>query len=127
MLGLALVWRSALVLRFMELMSTWVSTRKLMKPVETPHFIEQAVTRRPVLLGVVVTLTALASMFALVGIDEQVFRRLLFDTLSSRLGTVMVLATKNILPVGNAFAAVMGVLMVFAPAVFSGIEAYADK
>lgn len=125
--GIALVWRSAIALRFMSWMSTWISTRKLMRPAEMPHFVEPTMMKRPVLLGVVAALIALASMLVLLGTEAEVIRRLLFDVFPRRLGGMLADVTRTLLLVANAFGIGMGLLLIFSPGIFSNVEAYSDR
>lgn len=125
--GIALVWRSTIALRFMSWMSIWISTRKLMKPAEMPHFVEPTVMKRPVLLGFVAVLVSLASMLVLLGTEAEVIRRLLFDVYPGRLGGMLADVTRTLLLVANAFGIGMGLLLIFSPGIFSSVEAYSDR
>lgn len=126
-LGLALVWRSGTALRLLNLMSTWISTRKLMKPAVMPHFVEPAVLRRPLILGIIVALAASVSAIVLVDIDAGVFRRVLFDGPPNGSGLDLAVAIKWFLLIGNALCVIVGLLLIFSPHLFSKIEAIADK
>lgn len=126
-LGLALVWKSAAALRFMSWMSTWISTRKFMKPAEMPHLVDSVVSKHPALLGLVIALSVAVSTLVLLNIEAEAFRRLLFDAYSDKIGVLLASATKNALLIGNVFAAVAGVLLIFAPRLFANIEARANK
>lgn len=125
--GLALVWHSGIVLRFMGFMSTWISSRKFMKPAVIPHFVEPALLKRPVVLGVIVILAAAVSVVVLQGIDPDVFRRVLFEGPPKDALLDPAVAVKWFLLVGNALCVVVGLLLIFFPHLFTEVESMADK
>lgn len=126
-LGLALVLRSATALRFMNFMNSWKSSRKFLKPVTIPHFVEPVLLKRPVMLGIIVILISAVSILVLKDIEADVFRRILFDGPPSGSALDPAVAIKWFLLIGNGLCAITGLLMIFSPRLFSAIEAYADK
>lgn len=126
-LGLALVLRSATALRFMDFTNSWKSSRKFLKPVMIPHFVEPVLLKRPVMLGIIVILISAVSILVLKDVDANVFRRLLFDGSPSNSAIDPAVSIKWFLLVGNGLCAIVGLLMIFSPRLFSAIETFADK
>src|SRR5512137_1416641 len=71
--GIGLATRNARMLRFFDFMNKRVSTRQLMKPLMSPHYIEPVLLKRPALLGGFIIVGAIASILLLREFDAVVF------------------------------------------------------
>ena len=76
--GISLLVRNATMLRFFDFMNTWVSTRRAIKPLAMPHFVEPMFLRHHRLLGSSITLGAAASISLLMNIDSDALLPLFF-------------------------------------------------
>jgi hypothetical protein len=119
-LGCALVMRQGATLRFMAHMNRWVSTRETFARLDRRIDLDRAAVpgaRRPI-LGTVFLLVGLAGialvLWRLQFLSYSVARRA--DAQAWFFGTVAVESLKWVLVVGFAFTAVVGFLMLAAPA-----------
>ena len=71
--GVSLVVRNATMLRFFDFMNIWVSTRRAIKPLTMPHFVEPLFVKHPRLLGIGIILGAAISIFLLASVDSDAF------------------------------------------------------
>ena len=124
--GCALLFWSDAALRFMARMDRWVSTRRFFRPLDRTHYVETPAGpggRRPVLGSFLVVFGAAAVFFLLTRLD---FSRAPYaptiNVLRYLFSGIALEATKWILVVGSAFACVIGVLMLFAPARYLALE-----
>ncbi len=125
LLGGALVLRTEAALQFIRRMNTWISTRKVFDPLEVRHNVDPAPGpggRRPILGSLVAVGGAVTVYLLLVRLDFTRsyvpgvnFTRWFFSSLALE-------ATKWILVAGSAFACVVGLLMLLAPARLAAFE-----
>jgi ABC-type antimicrobial peptide transport system permease subunit len=124
-LGGALVLRTAAALQFIRRMNAWISTRKVFDPLEARHNIDPVPGpggRRPLLATCVAVGGALAVYFLLTRLD---FARSYVPGVNVTrwfFSGLALEATKWILVTGSAFACLVGVLMLFAPARLAAFE-----
>ncbi len=124
--GVALAFRSNTALRFFDLMNRWISVRKAMRPLSTPHYIEPALLKRRTLLGSGISLGALATILLLAQADLASALSLFNGHLSE---PEIVGAAENLkvfLLAGNAICLLVGILVIFFPQAFLKLENYAD-
>jgi len=131
LLGCALVFRSAATLRFIQRMNSWVSTRQALRPLEVARNVDPAPGpggRRPRLGVFLLVGGAIAVYFLIVRLD---FARSPYapgvDLVRWFLSGLALEATKWILVAGSAFAALIGLLMLLAPARFAAFEARVNQ
>jgi hypothetical protein len=125
--GIGLVTRNARMLRFFDFMNKRVSTRQLMKPFSEPHYIEPVVLKRPAVLGAVIALGGLGSIWLPKEVDDIVFQPIYSGAFD--IGTADILAnyTHSFLLIGNALCVVLGLVLLFIPEKLQAIGRYTDK
>jgi hypothetical protein len=124
--GVGLATRSTTMLRFFVFMNKEYSTRRAIKPLVAPYYIEPVVFKHPTRFGVVITLGALISIVFLAGIDAVVFQPVYFDTFEMQTAEILAGYTKIFLLAGNVGCVLIGLLLLFSPHLLSGLEAYTD-
>lgn len=124
--GLGLALRSPTMMRFFDLMNRWVSVRKMMKPLSVPHYVEPVLLKRPILPGAFIVAGATASVFMLKDFETGLFTPVFLGNVPYATAVVLAGYTKWFLVIGNALCALVGVLMLFSPALLSRLEAVAD-
>jgi hypothetical protein len=125
--GIALALRSEKALRFFDWMNRWISIRRMMRPLSTPHYIEPVLLKRRVLLGTVIIIGAMASIQLLAGADLRPALSLLDDNLTVPEIAGVAENLKEFLIAGNAICMLVGILVVFFPRVLSTLESYTDR
>jgi hypothetical protein len=125
--GVGLATRNARMLRFFEFMNRRVSTRKLTKPLTTPHYIEPILLKRPAMLGVGIMLGAIFAILLLRDYDAIVFQPLYSDIFAVETADILAEYTRAFLLVGNGFCIGLGALLVYAPEKLQVIGRYTDK
>lgn len=125
--GIGLAARNATMLRLIDFMNKWVSTRKALKPLDTPHFVEPMLFRQPKLLGIGIILGAAASIFLLMRVDSDAYLPLFFGPFPYLTATILANFTESLLLVGNGVCLAVGLLVLFFPRLLSSLEAYTDK
>ena len=125
--GVSLLLRNTTMMQFFEFMNNWVSTRRAMKFIAMPHFVEPMLLRHPGLLGIGIILGAASSIFMLMSVDADIFQHLFFGLFSYFTAKVLAGHTASFLLVGNGFCLAVGMLVLFFPHWLSNIEAYTDK
>lgn len=125
--GISLAARNATMMRFFDFMNRWVSTRRAIKPLAMPHFVEPMLLRHPKLLGIGIILGAAASIFLLKSVDSDAFLPLFFGSFPYLTAKILANYTESFLLVGNGICLAVGLLVLFFPRLLSSIEAYTDK
>jgi hypothetical protein len=125
--GIGLATRNAKMLRFFDFMNKRVSTRQLMKPLSEPHYIEPIVLKRPALLGAVIALGGLASIWLLKGVDDIVFQPIYSGVFEIEAADILASYTHSFLVIGNALCVVLGLVLQFFPEKLQAIGRYTDK
>ncbi len=124
--GLALAFRNGTALRFFDLMNRWISVRKAMRPLSTPHYIEPLLLKRRTALGSGISLGALAAILLLGQADLASALSLFNGSLTAPQLAEVAENLKVFLLAGNAVCLLVGILVVFFPQAFLRIENYAD-
>ena len=125
--GIGLATRNASMLRFFDFMNRRVSTRRLIKPLTQPYFIEPVVLKRPDLLGTCITVGAITSIMLLKDFDAFVFQPIYGETFSLEISYRLAVYTRAFLLFGNVLCVGVGVMLLFFPAKLQAIGRYTDK
>lgn len=125
--GIGLAMRNTTMLHFFDFMNRSFSTRKAIKPLTMPRFVEPVLLKRAGFLGACILLGAVTSIFLLWGIDSNVFLPLFNGAFSYFAALALASYTKSFLLIGNGICVVIGILMSFFPRLLAGIAAYTDK
>lgn len=125
--GVGLATRSARMMRFFNFMNKAYSTRRLVKPLTEPHFVEPVLLKHPTVLGVGILLGAVASILLLKGVEDIVFQPMYSGSFSKETAEILADYTHSFLLVGNALCVIVGVMLLFFPRVLSTLEGYTDK
>jgi hypothetical protein len=125
--GIALVSRSQKALRFFDQMNRWVSVRKMMKPLSTPHYVEPVLMKRRKILGSGIIAGALATILLLAQADLASALSLFDGDLSAPQIAGVAENLKEFLLVGNAICLLVGILVLFFPQALSTLEGYLDR
>ena len=125
--GASYALHNATMLRLFDFMNKGFSTRKMIKPLSMPRFIEPVLLKRPTLLGVGIIMGAATSIFLLRGVDAIVFQNVFLGTFSYFTAAMLASYTKSFLLIGNGICVAVGILIVFFPHLLSNIEAFTDK
>jgi hypothetical protein len=125
--GIGLATRNARMLRFFDFMNTRVSTRKLMKPLYEPRYIEPVLLKRPGILGVAIILGAVASIWLLKEVDDIVFQPVYSGTFAIETADILAKYTHAFLLVGNFLCIGVGVMLLYFPEKLQVIGRYTDK
>lgn len=127
-LGCALVINHSATLRFINRMNRWVSTREALAPLDARINVEPAPSSRPVLGAFLVVGGVLAVGFLLVRLD---FRTSGYvpgvDAQRLILSSIALQTMKWVLVLGSAFAAIIGAMLLFAPARVRLLERYLNR
>jgi len=125
--GIGLATRSAAMLRFFIFMNKEYSTRRALKPLAAPHYIEPTVYKHPILFGVSITLGALVSIVFLAGLDAAVFQPVYSDTFDYKTAEILADYTRSFLLAGNGGCVAIGLMLLFFPRHLATVEAYTDN
>ena len=125
--GVGLAARNPAVLRFFSFMNKGFSTRRLIKPLTMPRYIEPVLLKHSLQLGVCIIAGAITSIWLLKDVDDIVFLPIYSGSFSRETATILADYTHSFLLAGNALCLHVGVMLVFFPRVLSIIESYTDK
>ena len=126
--GVGIAVRASWCVRMNELMSRWISTRLMLKPVEVPRDTQRALYRHHRLLGALVlagaayALAVLATLPDLRGLAVQLAKRS-----NPHVMEVYLRAGWAFLLVGNAAALLAGLALLLRPSLLKGVEAWANR
>jgi hypothetical protein len=125
-LGLGLILRSSATLPFIGLMNRWVSMRRALKPLEVPLHIPSSGGAR--WFGVIlVAIGAYAAVVLIGSFDVQRLALLFKVDPRYSLASLGLEALKWLLVVGSLAAVVTGVMLVFFPRAWRGLEERANR
>lgn len=125
-MGVGLTLRIPAMMRLFDLMNRWVSVRNIVRHLsETEVSVEPL--RRPVFLGIVIVAGAAASVFILKDYPLEAFVPLFMGKVPIATAVTLSTMTKSLLVIGNIICLLVGVLMLFFPALLSRIEGVADS
>jgi len=126
--GIGLIVRSASMFRFFALMNTYVSTRRGLKSMAVPRHVGPVVLKYRHLFGVLFAAGAAYSIFGLLtGSDNSVVAAMLDTGLPGPVGSWLVEVLRWFLGICNAFAFIIGLMLLFFPDAFGAIEARANR
>ncbi len=125
--GVSFALRNATMLRFFDFMNKNISTRRALKPLAMPRFVEPALLKHPTLLGAGIILGAAISIFLLRDVDASVFQPLFLGAFPYFTAALLASYAKSFLLIGNGICVAVGLLILFFPQLLSIIEAYTDK
>lgn len=127
-LGCALAINHSATLRFINRMNRWVSTREALAPLDVPINVEPSAGSRPFLGGCLIVGGIAAVGFLLVRLD---FRPGTYvpgvDMQRLLLSSIALETMKWVLVLGSAFAAIIGAMLLFAPARVQLLERYLNR
>lgn len=125
--GVALALRSKRALHVFDVMNRWVSVRKMMRPLSTPHYVEPALLKRRTILGGAIIVGSMASVFLLEGADLRPTLTLFEGGLTQPEISGVALNLRGFLIVGNIIGMLVGVLILFFPNALAKVENYTDR
>jgi len=125
--GVGLATRSVVMLRFFEFMNRGFSARKLYRPLFAPHFVEPVLLKHSGLLGIVIIVGAITSVFLLWEVDADVFQSVYIGAFAAEEAEILAGYTKSFLLVGNILCVAVGILALYFPHLLTKIESYTDK
>jgi hypothetical protein len=125
--GVGLATRSPTMLRFFNFMNRGFSTRRMMKPLAEPHYIEPTLLKHPYILGVAILVGAVTSIMLLREVDGAVFQPMYTGYFSKETASVLADYTDLFLLLGNGMCVIVSLMLLFFPRTLSTIEGYTDK
>jgi hypothetical protein len=127
LIGAGLILRAEAMFRLFGSMNRWVSMRKALRPVEIPRNLTIGSKLGPLLLGITFAFGAAISIVALLRTYEVATVAAIFKgSLPPVLLELAAQGAKWILLVGNAFALVAGLMLMFLPDAFARLAAKTD-
>ena len=127
-IGVGLIVRSASMFRLFALMNTYVSTRRGLKSMAVPRSVGPAVLKYRHWFGSLFAAGAAYSIFALVtGSGNSAVASMLGTGLPGPFVSWLVEALRWFLGICNAFALIIGLMLVFFPDTFGAIEERANR
>lgn len=127
LVGLGLATRNSAVLRFFTFMNTELSTRRAMKPLTMPHYLEPTLLKHPKTLGVSIIFGAVTSILLMNEMDAVVFRPVYSDMFDIDTSEILADYTRRFLLIGNMLCVLVGLLVLFFPHLLTSVEDYTDK
>jgi hypothetical protein len=125
--GIGLIVSSPAMFRFFSVMNRWISLRRPLKPLEVPRDLDPVVGRNRVVLGVLLTVGALVSLYGLlVRIDSQALATALRFDLPGAYVVWLVDSLRWFLIVGSVLALAVGVLLLVSPRTLAPVLSTAD-
>lgn len=127
LIGAALILRGDAILRYSGSMNRWVSTRRLLKPVEIPRHLEVRSIWGKRLLGITFFFGAAISIVSLIRTyDVAVVATMFKGSVPPVVLEMTAQGAKWFLLVGSTFAMVAGAMLVFVPDAFARLAARAN-
>ena len=126
--GAALIFNSALVLRVSEKMNVWISTREAMQLLEEPIAIERAVYRWHRLVGALIFVGALFTLYVLLWrFNGPQVVDALAKLLELGVAKWAAESLRVFFVVVNVVALVIAVVMIIRPSALKSVEAWANR
>lgn len=127
LLGLGLIARNEGMLRLLERLNQWTSTRRVLKPLEVPHDIEQGARKHPRGLGIAVLAGAAFSLyFLLVRVSASDLTALLTTSSSKAMLLWFANGLRWALIAANGVALLTGAVLAFFPQMMGPLAARAN-
>ena len=128
LVGILLLIDSQRVLRWNAYLNRWISTGESLRVLDQPHDLKRIVYRRHRIVGVVVLAAALYALDVLVfNIQTRPLVRIFRDLANPGTLELFAEAVRLFLVAGNALAILAGIILVFRPSLFKGVEAWTDR
>lgn len=128
LLGVCLLVRTERTLAYLRGMNRWVSSRRVMKPLEVPRTLEQRVRGRRLWLGL---LLAAAAAYALIVLIWSLEPRRLGAALGAppghSLAAIGIESLRWILVASSALCVAVGLMMALAPHALERFEAWSNR
>ena len=126
--GLGLIFNSAGVFRFAERMNVWISTRQAMRPFEQPIEIERAVYRSHRVIGSLLIVGALFTLYVLMlRLKGPEFVSVLSQFFSLPVATWIANSLRLFLVIVNVAAVLIAATMVIRPSALKRLEVWANQ
>jgi len=127
-IGIMLVVNSALVMRWNEVLNTWIATGKALQTLDRPVEVKRVVYRWHRLVGVLLLAGAFFTLDALAfGFTTTALVRTFRGTGSSAILALLFETVRIFLIVGNVAALIAAAVLVFRPSLLKGVEGWADR
>jgi len=128
LVGIMLLIDSQRVLRWNAYLNRWISTGESLRVLDQPHDLKRIVYRRHRIVGVVVLAAALYALDGLVfNIRTRPVVHIFRDLANPGTLELFAEAVRLFLVAGNALAILAGIILVFRPSLFKGVEAWTDR
>jgi len=128
LVGIMLLIDSQRVLRWNAYLNRWISTGESLRVLDQPHDLKRIVYRRHRIVGVVVLAAALYALDVLVfNIQTRPLVHIFRDLANPGTLELFAEAVRLFLVAGNALAILAGIILVFRPSLFKGVEAWTDR
>lgn len=126
--GIALALRSKRALKLFDVLNRWVSVRKMMRPLSTPHYVEPALLKRRTLLGVAIIVGAAGAITLIADADLRPSLAFFEEGLLTpqEVGGIAD-NLKGFLLVSNLLCLLLGLSVIFFPKALATIENYTDR
>jgi hypothetical protein len=126
--GIAMVLGSTWSMRLSANMNRWVSTRKMLRPLEVRRDIQRQVYQRHPLIGAILLIgAAFVLYFLFLRYDPVAFQRVFKGSLPAQTLDWLLQSLWWIVLVTNIFGMAVGAVMVTRPSLLKGIESWADR
>lgn len=125
--GVALAVRSQRALRAFDSLNRWVSVRRMMRPLMVPHDVESTLMKRRIVLGSVIFVGSLVSLWLLWGTDLKPALSMFDGLLNEAEKTGVAYNLQWLLLGGNLAGMLIGGFILFSPNVLRSIETYTDR
>jgi hypothetical protein len=126
LVGIGLSFRSCRALRLFDTLNSWVSMRKMIKPLTMKHEVEPTLMKQPVWLGSVIIAGAATALYLLQDVSLQPALLLFDGSLTSFEMESVADNLKAFLLVGNALCLLVGLSIMFFPRTLTMVERYTD-
>jgi len=124
--GIALALRSKRALKLFDALNRWVSVRKMIRPLSTPHFIEPTLLKRRTLLGVAIIVGAAVSITLIAEADLRPSLSFFEAGLTPQEIGGVASNLKGFLLISNLLCLLVGLAVIFFPTALATIESYTD-
>ena len=128
LVGLLLIFNSALLFRVAGRLNVWISTRQAMRPLEEPITIERAIYRYHRIFGVLILAGALYTLYVLVlRFQGPEVVSILARLLRLQIALWLVETIRVFFIVVNGAAVLIALAMILRPSALKGIEEWANR
>jgi hypothetical protein len=125
--GIALALRSKRALKLFDVLNRWISVRKMLRPLSTPHDVEPVLLKQRTLLGVSIIVGAVVSIILLAEADLGPSISFFEGELTPQELGGIASNLKGFLLIGNLLCVLVGLLVLLFPKALSSVESYTDR